>query len=357
MQRGVRKAWDVLEPAFSTVRSSSIALGMRNRQKMQNDARTCPLCESGTTTYFISAPDRFHGRQEEYDLFRCSTCSYVWLGTPPKPEEMGLHYDEDYHRDIAAAGEGSATHRWRSQRETISRAKTSGAILDIGCSSGGFLGTMKGGSWKLYGIEMEASTAEKARAITGAEVFVGDVLDAPFPAESFDVITCFDVLEHVYHPRQFLTKVFEWLKPGGIFYAMVPNIDSWEARVLGTYWYGLELPRHISHFSPRSLRYVMTSLGFQETKITTPPISHIDRSAGYIYSGALQKVGISSIPMAKVGRRNLPSRAIRKALRISVVALFEHVTSTAGASACVEAVFSKNGTDTGKRAVVAGDKA
>ncbi len=79
---------------------------------------------------------------------------------------------------------------------------------------------------------MEESTAERARATTGADVFVGDVVAAPFLRESFDVITCFDVLEHVYSPREFLAKVLEWLKPGGIFYAMMPNIDSWEARAV-----------------------------------------------------------------------------------------------------------------------------
>ena len=136
---------------------------------------------------------------------------------------MGIHYSEDYHRAIMAGGEKSAPSRWQRQRDVIARHKKGGAILDIGCSSGAFLGTMKGGSWKLYGIDMEASTAEKARAATGAEVFVGDVLDAPFPAESFDVITGFDLLEHVYHPRQFLAKVLEWLKPGGIFYAGRPQ--------------------------------------------------------------------------------------------------------------------------------------
>ena len=60
---------------------------------------------------------------------------------------------------------------------------------------------------------------------------MGDILEAPFPPESFDVITCFDVLEHLYEPRQVMTQGGKWLKPGGIFYVLVPNIDSAEARV------------------------------------------------------------------------------------------------------------------------------
>jgi SAM-dependent methyltransferase len=324
---------------------------------MPEDSSKCPLCSGGQIVHFMTAPDRFHWRREQYNLMRCSTCSYVWLAGPPKPEEMGIHYSEDYHRAIMAGGENSAPSRWQRQRDVIARHKKGGAILDIGCSSGAFLGTMRGGSWKLYGIDMEASTAEKARAATGAEVFVGDALDAPFPAESFDVITGFDLLEHVYHPRQFLAKVLEWLKPGGIVYFGLPNIDSWEARMLGTYWYGLELPRHLSFFSPRSLRHVLTSLGFQEISLFTPPTAYVEDSASYICSGVLQKIGISPLPMSKRGPRSIPFRAVRKALRLSLVAPYAQIASWAGAGPSMEAVFAKPVSHTNKATGVSGGKA
>lgn len=265
---------------------------------------------------------------------------------------MAFHYDEDYHKAIMAGGEMSASTRWRSQRQAISRYKKAGTILDIGCSSGAFLRTMKGESWKLYGIEMESLTAEKARAATGADIFVGDALDAPFPAGSFDVITCSDVLEHVYQPRQFLAKVLEWLKPGGIFYAGLPNIDSWEARMLGTYWYGLELPRHLYHFSPRSLRYVMTSLGFEEISIATPPISYIERSASYLRTGVAYKCGISTSPMSKEGPRGIPSRAVRKAMRLALIGPFSQLASLAGAGASMEVIFAKSASGSNHMAFV-----
>jgi SAM-dependent methyltransferase len=217
----------------------------------------CPLCGWAGTHLFLKAPDRFHLRREDYGLLRCDSCGCVWLNAPPKPEEMGRHYSEDYHRAIAAAGETSAEQRWGRPRKAIQRYKSGGAILDIGCSTGGFLSTMRGEGWKLHGIEIAAATAETARAATGADIFVGDVLQAPFPPGSFDVITCFDVLEHVYQPREFIAQAWEWLKPGGIFFTRLPNIDSWEARLFGSYWFGLELPRHLFHFSPRLLRNVM----------------------------------------------------------------------------------------------------
>jgi SAM-dependent methyltransferase len=304
-------------------------------------ADACPICGRGRLADLVVAPDRFHLRRQMYRLIRCESCSGVWLEDPPKPEEMGRHYTEDYHKAIVAAGEWSATSRWKNQVKLISDYKAGGAILDIGCSSGGFLSTMKGAAWKLYGIEMEESTAERARATAGADVFVGDAVEAPFLPGSFDVITCFDVLEHVYSPRQFLTKVLGWLKPGGIFYAMMPNIDSWEARVFGSYWFGLELPRHLSHFSPRSLRYLMSELGFEEACVKTPPVSYMERSAGYVCSSLIEKLGFSPTPQAKPKAPSLPLKIVRKALRTALVTPLAQMASVAGAGPSLEVVFRK----------------
>jgi 2-polyprenyl-3-methyl-5-hydroxy-6-metoxy-1,4-benzoquinol methylase len=301
----------------------------------------CPICGGEQIRESLVAPDRFHLRKQMYRLLRCQSCSGVWLASPPRPLEMWQHYTEDYHKAIVTAGEGAATSRWKPQVKLISQHKSGGAILDIGCSSGGFLSTMKSPAWKLYGIEMEESTAERARATTGAEVFVGDAVDAPFAPASFDVITCFDVLEHVYSPRQFLTKVLHWLKPGGIFYSMMPNIDSWEARVFGTHWFGLELPRHLSHFSPRSLRYLMRELGFEEVCLKTPAVSYMERSANYVYSSLLEQMGYTPTPQAKPKAPSLPARVVRKGVRVALVAPLAQMASLAGAGPCMEVVFSK----------------
>jgi SAM-dependent methyltransferase len=310
-------------------------------EKTGHQPQACPSCGGRQFGDLLVAPDRFHLRKEMYRLIRCQSCSGVWLQDPPKPEEMGRHYTEDYHKAIVTAGEGAATSRWKDQVKMISDYKPGGTILDIGCSSGGFLSTMKGSAWELHGIEMEESTAERARATTGAKVFVGDAVEAPFLPGSFDVITCFDVLEHVYSPREFLTKVLEWLKPGGIFYAMMPNIDSWEARLFGTHWFGLELPRHLNHFSPTSLRYLMSELGFEEECVKTPPVSYMERSARYVCSSVIEKLGFTPTPQSKPKPLNLPMRAVRKGFRVALVAPLAQIASVAGAGPCVEVVFRK----------------
>jgi SAM-dependent methyltransferase len=302
---------------------------------------TCPLCGGGQVARLLVAPDRFHLRKEMYRLDRCSSCTGVWLASPPKPEEMGRHYTADYHTGIMAAGEGPVARRWKYPRTRIDQYKQGGAILDIGCSSGGFLSTMKGAAWELYGIEMEKATAERAKANTGASIFVGDAVTAPFLPETFDVITSFDLLEHVYFPRQFLTKVLEWLKPGGIYYAIMPNIDSWEAKLFGTHWYGLELPRHLFHFSPHSLRCLMTELGFEEVCVKTPRVSYMRRSVGYVFSSLLEKVGLTATPQARPKPRNLPRRAFNKAVQLAIAEPFAQIAAIAGSGPSVEVVFRK----------------
>jgi SAM-dependent methyltransferase len=301
----------------------------------------CSFCGRNGTGNWLAAPDRFHGRTELYQLARCPGCSLVWLQNPPPPDEMGAHYGLDYDRAITGGGEDPK--HWTPKRAVILRHKRGGSILDLGCSSGGFLSSLRGPSWKLYGIEMSEEVAHKARVNCGAEVFVGDILDAPFAPRSFDAITCFHVFEHLYQPREVLAKVSEWLKPGGVFYAIMPNIDSAGGRIFGTYWYALELPRHLYHFSPKSVRNIAESVGLEAVSITTDREVFIENSTRYILDDALRKVGLSRVPLAKAKTPSIPFRAIRKGFRMTLLPILNGLASLAGDGESIHAVFRKGG--------------
>jgi len=302
--------------------------------------RPCPICGSAGAENWLRAPDRFHGRRELFQLLRCWSCSLVWLKDPPAPAEMSFHYGSDYDRLIASAGE-SSPERWHGRQGTLLRYKTGGALLDLGCSSGSFLETLMGPSWKLHGIEMSEVAAKKAQAKTGAQIFIGDILEAPYPAATFDAITCFDVLEHVYEPQKVMAKVQEWLKPDGIFYVLVPNIDSAEARLFGTYWYGLELPRHISHFSPACLRRVAMSVGLEEVDLQTHRNSALGYSVRYIDDEVLHRLGISRKPLAIAKSPSIPWRVFRKLFRVSIEPVLLKLSSLLGPGESIHAVFRK----------------
>ena len=306
----------------------------------EKSARVCAVCGREGGQLWLHGPDRLHGRREDYALMRCSACSLVWLSNPPKPSDMYLHYTDAYHKLISSAGENSF-ERWRDRIQTLRRQKQAGTLLDVGCSSGGFLGFFQGESWKLYGIEMSADCAKRAEARTGAQVFVGDILDAPFASESFDVITCFDVLEHVYQPRQAMAKVGEWLKPGGIFYVQVPNVDSAEARVFGSYWHGLELPRHLFHYSPASLKSLAASAGLEVFLLETRRNPAVGTSLRYVWDDVFHAVGIRKTPVAYRGDASLPWKVARKLVRMTVLRALLAMAPLVGDGEAIHAIFRK----------------
>jgi SAM-dependent methyltransferase len=317
-------------------------LGVENKlaQPRFSTSDLCPVCGHNGGHQWLQAPDRFHGREQRYQLLRCASCSMVWLDDPPQPAEMGRHYGPDYDKYIGDAGESSVL-RNQSRRNTVLKYKSTGVILDLGCNTGSFLATFKGKPWDLYGIEISSEAAERAKAVTGAEIFVGDVLDAPFPPESFDAVTSFDVLEHLYQPRQTMALVAKWLKPGGVFVIQIPNIDSGMARVFGSYWYGLELPRHLSHFSPASLGRLAQSALLEEVTVQTHPNPGLEPSVRYIYTEMLKKIGISRPPLATAKPASLSWKIFRGMMRLSVLQLTYSLTKLKGNGETIDAVFQK----------------
>jgi len=307
-----------------------------------SDPEPCPLCGQKKAQEWLRAPDRFHGRQEKHVLMRCPTCSLVWLSCPPQPSEMHLHYTDEYHKLISAAGKNSPV-RWRERKATLGLHKQSGSLLDLGCSSGSFLESLPRDSWNLYGIEMAAECAKTAEARSGAQVFVGNILDAPFPPESFDVITCFDVLEHLYEPRRVMARVSEWLKPGGIFYVLVPNADSAEARIFRSYWHGLELPRHLFHYSPASLKFLAESAGLREISLETRRNPAVGTSLRYVWDDVFSSVAIRTTPLAYRREASLPWRAARKVVRTTVLRALLALAPLAGGGESIHAIFCKEG--------------
>lgn len=304
------------------------------------NSEMCPVCGGSGGREWLRGPDRLHGRQEQYTLLRCPACCLVWLDKPPKPAEMHMHYTDAYDRLISAAGENSPG-RWRARNAALAPHRRSGVLLDLGCSSGAFLQTLKGKGWDLFGIEMSAESAKQAKARSGANVFVGDILDAQFPRESFDVITCFDVFEHLYEPRKIMMKIAEWLKPGGIFYVLVPNIDSAEARIFGSYWQGLELPRHLFHYSPESFRFLAESVGLHVVSVETRRNPTVGTSLRYVWDDVFRAVGIQRTPLAYRGEASLPWRAARKLVRMTILRALVAIAPLVGGGESIHAIFRK----------------
>lgn len=312
----------------------------------------CPCCGDNNAAHWMWVPDRCtHWMQipegslngAGHELLCCNSCSHVWLGRLPTQEEISFYYGHAYHQAVSSSGEMSL-RRWGRQLEIILQYKSGGDVLDIGCSSGGFLACLKDGPWRLYGIEADIATAERAHALTGARVFAGDVANASFPDRSFDVITCSDVLEHLPEPQEVFKKVYNWLKPGGVFYVFVPNICSWEARMFGSYWVALDAPRHLHHFSKQSLAFLATSINLRQVRMVTPPGSYLEHSLSILIDDFLRKTGLkrTSRPLDLTGDGGVAWRVARKGLRLTVESLYSLLAAYCGAAVSIQAVFQKD---------------
>ena len=255
---------------------------------------------------------------------------------------MHHHYGPRYHEQLRTSGERDLRNHWRVPRKRVLQFATGGAILDIGCSSGGFLRTLRSDAWRLYGIEISSKEARRAEQWSGAQVFAGNILDAQFLPATFDVVTGLHILEHVYQPAEIIGKVREWLKPRGVFYIQLPNIDSLEAYLFRAYWYGLELPRHLYHFSPTSLRRLFLHANYQELFLRTLPDCYVERSMRYIFDDVLLKFGAKAARSPATSHApGIPWRIVRKAFRLGVLWPFRRLATACGHGAAIEAAFQK----------------
>ena len=321
--------------------ATEFLLGSTARPHSASAKQDCISCGGDRTREFIAASDRFFARSNVYRLLQCESCSLVWLADPPEVSEMDRHYGPSYDQFIRKATDKESERHWRRAVDTVQRYSQGGRLLDLGCGSGSFLHCLRGGAWTLWGIEMSAAAAELARTRNHATILTDDVLQAPFPPEVFDVITCFHVFEHMTSPREVLAKVKEWLKPGGIFCVHVPNIKAAEKRLFRSYWYPLELPRHLFHFSPRSLRQLAQANGLEEVSVTTAKVSFVEYSTRYLVDEALRKAGVPRPALAEAGDPPLPWRVVRKGLRLTALPVLNWLIGLTGEGSIIEAVFRK----------------
>jgi SAM-dependent methyltransferase len=112
------------------------------------------------------------------------------------------------------------------------------------------------------GLDVSADAARAARDLYGITVHPLDIAEAGFPPDAFDLITMFHVLEHLPRPREALLKILSWLAPEGVLLVQVPNLNSYQARLFGPRWIGIDIPRHLVNFTPAGLRRLLEGTGF-----------------------------------------------------------------------------------------------
>jgi SAM-dependent methyltransferase len=208
---------------------------------------------------------------EQFEVVECAECGLTRTNPRPPPELLDLYYASGYHGAAKRYKFGldqtlSAVHRARIRRlERLAGAP--GRVLDIGCGPGRFLDQMRSRGWETVGTERTDAAARQARDVFGLDVRVQD-LDA-FIAEgaTFDAVVLWHVAEHIHDPAMTFVDIARLLRPGGVAMVGVPNFGSPEARIGGSGWFHLDVPRHLFHFTPTTLNGLLTQAGLEPRKV------------------------------------------------------------------------------------------
>ncbi len=276
------------------------------------ETTACPLCGDARSSAVFVASDLLYGCPGEFTLARCEACRHVFLNPRPTRECIGQFYPADYGpfrggkiancklpvancqlSDGRKQRSGFDPRSWQWLRRLVlwwidSRAapipkfeisnlksqisnfksETPQRALELGCSHGAFLHQLRDRGWECVGIEPAAEVARRA-VERGFAVRVGSlesvVASDPqaFAPSSFDAVFAWMVIEHLHDPVATLRLARELLKPGGMLSFSVPNFGCWERRAFGRYWYALQLPTHLQHFTTATLHRLLETSGFE----------------------------------------------------------------------------------------------
>ncbi len=202
----------------------------------------------------------------EFRIVRCSDCDHEWVDPLPTQQQIDAVYSAGYfkgnglgYRDYFERERASNRRKARYRLDLLQRfgAKPESVSLDIGAADGTFVREAQEAGWISHGVEvsieargaLEPDVSERIHGSLGEASAVG----------SFDVVTLWDVLEHMPNIVATMTQVATMLKPGGLVGVVVPVIDNWNSRRRPHTWDQYKPPEHLTFFSTRSLRTFLSA--------------------------------------------------------------------------------------------------
>lgn len=239
------------------------------------DQPGCPACAGTKTEEKFLAKD-YTVSQEQFSIRECKDCTLRFTSDIPSANEIGAYYaSENYisHTDTRKGMVNRLYHLVRKRtlgskmklviKET---GKQKGRLLDIGCGTGAFLNVLQTAGWETTGLEPDQLAREKANELYHIKPLAPGRL---FELEKgqFDAVTMWHVLEHVHDLHGYIKRAGELLAPGGRLFIAVPNYTSYDATVYREHWAAYDVPRHLYHFSPASMKRLISTHGLQLRKV------------------------------------------------------------------------------------------
>ena len=223
----------------------------------------CPLCSARTAVSCVQIG--------EYEILRCEGCGVESTFPPPSSDLLRALYAGRYY-----AGADAARFRFeplqrivrffRWRRARVLKRRMGGVegrrMLDVGCGRGDMIGWLQRWGADVYGTEVSPAACRVAGSLVGPHrISDGELADANYPSASFDCITLWHVLEHVSRPDLLLHEVARVMRPGGFVYIEVPNAAGWSARRFRGRWLAYDIPKHLFHFTPGTLKALAGQAG------------------------------------------------------------------------------------------------
>lgn len=234
----------------------------------------CQLCGSGERTLkFQDGPFR---------VLTCAGCGLVYVTPRLQGQALLDVYDASYwnsqnpkqrgYADYAAEG-ALYLKTFQKRMALVSRwLPPQARILDVGCAAGYFLRVAQRHGHDVHGVELSAAIAVEAQQALGqGRVHIGTLAEAmtqkDYGARSFDLVTLWDVIEHIPTPQEVLQQVRTLIKPGGRLLLETQNVASRWARLLGRRWHHYKHDEHLFHFDPRTIRRLLDECGFRVLEV------------------------------------------------------------------------------------------
>lgn len=227
--------------------------------RIEKTRRACVACGS--------ARERPLGVKNEFEIVSCVECDSVY--TPYSPwYSSASFYTGFYMNDDELSPPAFVNTRLEEITAQFATFRKNNRLLDVGCGAGNLLQAARKNGWNAQGLDVSAGAVNHVREL-GFEVFEGELGDAAFPPEHFDVVTAAELLEHLFDPRPLLQEVARIVRPGGLFWTTTPHARGLSARVLGLKWRCVWPPEHLQLFSVRGLTKLLREAGFRELRIDT----------------------------------------------------------------------------------------
>jgi SAM-dependent methyltransferase len=251
-------------------------------QEIQEEV-PCPLCAANAPLPDLVVRDRLFWRPGEYNIVRCSACSMRYLSPRPALAELAAHYPDNYFiykkaEDVAAwmrpllqrVSDVLCMRDLRRIEKVVGTLTPATQVLDVGCGMANLLSIAKKRRGCVgTGVEFKAEVAAYVRDVRKLPCIHGTLHDGRFADASFDLVTMNEYLEHEPMPRAVLQEARRITKPGGHISIEVPYSDSLPARLFGSRWAQIDAPRHLVHFTKKTLADMLGRSGYEIIHLKT----------------------------------------------------------------------------------------